>query len=68
MNTLKFKTNIKCEGCISVVQKPLNETFGEENWKVDLASSDKELSVNTDDKALVINTLKEAGYIAEELG
>ena len=36
MNTLQFKTNIKCTGCISKVTPILNKKLGEGQWEVDL--------------------------------
>ena len=67
MNTLKFKTSIKCGGCVNAVEKPLNETVGVGNWEVDLASSDKILTVNNADSQQVIDILKKVGYEAEEV-
>ncbi|MGB0523228.1 MAG: cation transporter [Flammeovirgaceae bacterium] len=65
MNTYKFKTSIKCEGCVSAVKNPLNEAIGADNWAIDLANSDKILTVQTTDSQKVIETLKQSGYQAE---
>ena len=35
MKTIQLKTNINCGGCVEKVKPALNETFGENNWKVD---------------------------------
>ena len=70
MKTLKFKTNIKCSGCVATVTPFLNETAGADNWEVDVQSPDKVLLVNTDKEvsnADVINALEKAGYKAEEI-
>ena len=45
METLRFKTNIKCTGCLVQVGPALDELAGENNWQVDLASNDKTLTV-----------------------
>ena len=45
MKTLQFKTNIKCSGCVANVSAELNKTLGEDNWKVDVQSPDKILSL-----------------------
>lgn len=42
---LKFKTNIKCMGCVSTVTPALDEAVGAGNWEVDLQSPQKELTV-----------------------
>ena len=48
MDTIQFKTNIKCSGCIAKVTEILNATAGEDNWEVDLQSADKILTVSTE--------------------
>jgi copper chaperone CopZ len=70
METLKFKTNIKCSGCIATVTPFLNKTVGAENWQVDLQAPEKLLTVQATDKekeAAVIQSLQEAGYKAEKI-
>ncbi|WP_276363147.1 heavy-metal-associated domain-containing protein [Daejeonella sp. H1SJ63] len=68
MNTIKFKTNIKCTGCLTQVGPSLNETAGQDNWQVDLSSTDKILTVNTDLNAgEIIDAVKKAGYTAEKI-
>ncbi len=69
METVKFKTTIKCSGCVATVTPGLNEAVGANNWQVDLQSADKILTVNSTDKAKeteVIKKLQEVGYKAEE--
>lgn len=65
--TLKFKTNIKCMGCIAAVTPALNETVGSNNWEVDLSSPEKWLTVSTEtaDAQMVVAALQEVGYKAE---
>ena len=41
MNTLKFKTNINCNGCIAKVTPSLNGAGGIENWEVDTNNPQK---------------------------
>lgn len=70
MKTLKFKTNIKCSGCVATATPYLNEVAGEDNWEVDLQSPEKTLVVATDkpvSEADVIMAMQKAGYKAEEL-
>lgn len=68
METLQFKTNIKCSGCLAKVSPYLNETIGEDNWEIDLHHPDKLLSVIPEEalsKEIVQHAVKEAGYLAE---
>ncbi|MBN8820818.1 MULTISPECIES: heavy-metal-associated domain-containing protein [unclassified Spirosoma] len=65
--SIQFKTNIKCGGCIATVTPFLNEAVGEGNWKVDVQNPDKVLTVETADSSLVKQAVEKAGYKAEQL-
>ncbi|MES2872841.1 MAG: heavy metal-associated domain-containing protein [Bacteroidota bacterium] len=68
MNTRKFKTNIKCTGCLSAVTPNLNNLAGENNWNVDLNNPQKILTVNGDpSEAEIIEAVKRAGFEAEKV-
>ncbi len=69
MNTLKFKTNINCSGCLSKVSPFLEKDSNIENWEVDLKSEDRILTVETKQSypEQVIQTVEEAGFAAEKL-
>jgi len=69
METLKFKTNINCGGCIAKVTPSLNETIGESNWQVDTQNPNKVLTVSGTqvNKDEVIKAVKKAGFKAEEV-
>ncbi|QEC65802.1 heavy metal transport/detoxification protein [Panacibacter ginsenosidivorans] len=70
METLKFKTTIKCTGCVNKVTPFLNEAAGEDNWEVDLQNADKTLTVAAGEKTTadkVINALEQAGYKGERI-
>jgi copper chaperone len=70
METIKFKTTIKCSGCVATVTPGLNEAVGANNWQVDLQSADRVLTVNTNDtnkEKDVIKKLQDAGYKAEKM-
>jgi copper chaperone len=69
METSKFKTNIKCSGCVAKVTPFLNEALGNENWNVDYNNPEKILTVTGQkDTAKVIDALTKAGYKGEEIG
>jgi copper chaperone CopZ len=67
METLKFKTNIKCSGCVAQVTPELNNTVGEQNWNVDVQNPDKILTVVADgvDSKTVLEAVNKAGFTAE---
>jgi copper chaperone len=49
METIIFKTNMKCSGCIEKVTPALNELVGQNRWKVDLQNPGKTLTVLGED-------------------
>lgn len=64
---LKFKTNIKCGGCIATVSPFLNETDGVKHWEVDTVNKDKILTVEVEGTSAdtVIEKVQKAGFKAE---
>ncbi|MCO4292281.1 heavy-metal-associated domain-containing protein [Solitalea sp. MAHUQ-68] len=66
---LKFKTNIKCTGCIATITPELNGLKEVKHWEVDLASADKVLTVEGEDlqPSQVKDALKGVGYTAEQI-
>lgn len=68
MESLKFKTNINCGGCIAKVTPSLNKIAGEGNWQVDTTDRNKILTVKPDlPVAKVIASVKEAGFYIERI-
>jgi len=67
METLKFKTNINCGGCVSKVTPFLNQQKGVESWEVDTANPDKILTIESDGTTEedVRATLQNVGFKAE---
>jgi copper chaperone len=65
----KFKTNIKCGGCIATVTPHLNALDGVENWKVDLESPDRVLTVESNGatESQIMNSVTTAGYKIEKM-
>lgn len=67
METLKFKTNIKCGGCIATVTPFLNNIPEISKWEVDINNPEKILTVEANeqlDAETVVATLEKAGYTA----
>lgn len=69
MKTLKFKTTIKCAGCIAIVKPHLDSLEGVSKWAVDTANSDKILTIETQylTATNIKNTLEKIGYQATEI-
>jgi copper chaperone len=69
MTTVKYKTNINCNGCIKSVTPFLNELDNIETWKVDTESPDKvlEIELEDDNKGIIIESVKKAGFEIEEI-
>ena len=64
MSTLKFKTNMKCNGCIEGVTPFLNALEGIKSWKADVTDPDKILEVETDSvsESKIIEAVNKAGF------
>jgi copper chaperone CopZ len=70
METLNFKTNIKCSGCVAAVTPFLNDIEQLDGWNVDTDSPEKILTVQTTDTRIgkeVQNAVERAGYKAEPI-
>ncbi len=68
METLKFKTNIKCGACVATVTPFLDQDQNVALWNVDLANPDRVLTVNTNHSANEVQELvKKAGYTASKI-
>ena len=67
MNTLKFKTNVNCGGCIATVTPHLNQIKGIIKWSVDTSNAMKILTVEASglQPEVIVETLKKAGYKAD---
>lgn len=69
METLKFKTTLKCSGCVAAIKPKIDQLKSVENWEVDLTQPVKILTVegtNLNEKEL-IDTLKQAGFEATKI-
>jgi copper chaperone len=68
METMKFKTNIKCAACVAKVTSSLNETAGENKWAVDLSDPARTLTINdSQDDLKIVEALQKVGYKAEKV-
>jgi len=64
METLRFKTSLKCGGCIRAITPGLESLNTIDKWNVDLESPDKtlEITATEDISDKVIESVKKAGY------
>jgi len=69
METIQFKTNIKCSGCIEKVTSVLNETAGTDNWQVDIDNPAKILTVSANGltEEAIKTAVEKAGFKAEKI-
>ena len=68
METIQFKTNIKCGGCVAKVTPFLDAAAGKDGWKVDTVHPDKILSVKADiSPADVVWQVEAAGFKASKM-
>jgi copper chaperone len=73
MKTLKFKSNIKCTGCLAKVSPILNAEPMLTKWEVDILTPEKTLTIQTneEDTEKVIKAIEKGiatvGFKIEEL-
>ncbi|MBI3519031.1 MAG: heavy-metal-associated domain-containing protein [Bacteroidetes bacterium] len=69
METLKFKTNIKCSGCVAKVTPFLNNESEIKKWDVDILNPDKTLTIETEsmNADTIIETIEKVGFKAEKI-
>jgi copper chaperone len=67
METLQFKTNINCGGCVAKVTPFLNQLENVDTWKVDTANPEKILTVTGEDLTceLIETAVQQAGFEAK---
>ena len=68
MKKLRFETTLKCEGCVETLSQHMNKLDFVKNWKVDLASNKKILTVEGEElnKQDVIKSVESAGFTAKK--
>ena len=68
METLKFKTNVKCDACVAKITPHLEKVEGLEDWGVDLKDPERTLTakVSNGSEEQIVKALSDAGYKAEK--
>lgn len=69
MKNLKFKTSIKCSGCVNKVTPFLNGEEGIEKWEVDIYNPKKVLTVETEHvtEEKIVELVEKAGFTIEKI-
>jgi len=69
MKTLRFKTSLKCEGCVERISPALNSIKGIVKWQVDLNDPDRILEVLSEDASEeeIIHAIEQCGYKIERI-
>ena len=69
MESIKFKTDIKCMGCVAKVTPSLNTAAGVNKWSVDVNDPAKILTISNDkvSEGDVLEAIKKAGFKAERI-
>ena len=69
MNTMIFKTNAKCEGCLAKIEEILQGKISREEWNLDLSDSTRPLTVASDKLAAddVVELISKAGFKIEQM-
>jgi copper chaperone len=64
MENLRFKTSLKCNGCVNAITPGMQSISSIESWKVDLENPDKllEIEASSDVTEEVLTAVKKAGY------
>lgn len=70
---MKFKTNARCMGCVSVIRKKLSSIAPEEMWEFDLSSEDKTMTyigaepLTATDAETIKVAVESAGFKIEQI-
>ncbi len=73
MTIVKFKSNIKCSGCLAKVTPLLDAETSIDKWEVDIFTPAKILTITTEETdvdkitKLVGDTVGKAGFTVEEI-
>lgn len=70
METLRFRTTLKCNGCVATVKPGLDSIIGLTKWEVDLESPQKILTVEAttaEPGEEILNIFRKNGFEAERI-
>ncbi|MCC8143305.1 MAG: heavy metal transport/detoxification protein [Tannerellaceae bacterium] len=65
---MRFKTNAKCQGCVTAIGNELNKIMRKEEWTLDLFQPDKVLTVTAEvTPEAILHAVTSAGLKAEQI-
>ena len=69
METMTFKTNAKCMGCLAKIEEILQDKMNREEWNLDLSDSNRPLTVTSDKLAVgkIVELISKAGFKIEQM-
>ena len=69
METMTFKTNAKCMGCLAKIEEILQGKMNREEWNLDLSDSNRPLTVMSDKLAAseIVELISKAGFKIEQM-
>lgn len=69
METFRFKTTLKCGGCVAAITPFLDKLEGVDSWEVDIGNPERILTVRTStlQPVEIISAIRAAGYQAEKV-
>ena len=69
METMTFKTNAKCMGCLAKIEEILQGKMNREEWNLDLSDSNRPLTVPSDKLAAseIVELISKAGFKIEQM-
>jgi len=69
METLKFKTNINCGGCLTSVTPFLDDEKAIKKWDVNILAPEKTLTVETEETSSekINSAVQKAGFKIEQI-
>ena len=69
METMTFKTNAKCMGCLAKIEEILQGKMNREEWNLDLSYSNRPLTVTSDKLAAseIVELISKAGFKIEQM-
>ena len=69
METMTFKTNAKCMGCLAKIEEILQDKMNREEWNLDLSDSNRPLTVMSDKLAAseIVELISKAGFKIEQM-
>lgn len=69
VNNIRFKTTMKCIGCVAAVTPGLNAIKEVRSWNADVSGAEKTLTIEAEETTIpqVLAALEKAGFKAERI-